>query len=344
MTLQQSRQTRGPASGPKAEVGGGTQPLGPRQGEDRQQSSAHHRSRERFSRALGWFSLSLGLPAVATPRELARLTGVPDDQQNRTVLRVVGVRELGVGFGILTQPRSAAWLWGRVAGDAMDLALLGLALRSKHAQQSRVTAATAAVVGVTALDLVRAVQLSRGLGRPSGRVREDRGMHVLKTITVNRSPEEVYGFWHDFRNLPRFMDHLEDVQVIGERRSHWKAKAPAGRTVEWDAEIVEDRPGELIAWRSLEGADVRNSGSVRFTPAPGRRGTEVRVELHYSPPGGVVGATIAGLFGEEPDQQVNGDLRRFKQVMETGEVVQSDATTHGRPHPAQPPKDGVIAQ
>ena len=164
-------------------------------------------------------------------------------------------------------------------------------------------------------------------------------MHLKKAITVNRAPEEVYRFWHDFRNLPRFMRHLEDVQVTGSRRSHWKAKAPAGMTVEWDAVVVDDRPNELIAWRSLEGADVDNSGSVRFTPAPGGRGTEVRVELDYAPPGGAVGATIAKLFGEEPEQQVQDDLRRFKQVLETGEVVYSEATVHGRPHPARPPEE-----
>ena len=164
-------------------------------------------------------------------------------------------------------------------------------------------------------------------------------MHVKKAITVNRPPEEAYTFWHDFRNLPRFMKHLEDVQMTDNGRSHWKAKAPAGTTVEWDAVVVDDRPNELIAWRSLDGADVDNSGSVRFAPAPGGRGTEVRVELHYNPPGGALGATIAKLFGEEPEQQVQDDLRRFKQVLETGEVVYSEATVHGRPHPARPPEE-----
>jgi len=111
--------------------------------------------------------------------------------------------------------------------------------------------------------------------------------------------------------------------------------------VEWDAEIVEDRPNELIAWRSVEGSDVDNSGSVRFVQAPGDRGTEVHVELRYSPPGGVIGATIAKLFGEEPAQQVDADLHAFKAIMETGQLVHSDATIHGRPHPAQPPAEPV---
>jgi len=162
---------------------------------------------------------------------------------------------------------------------------------------------------------------------------------VRKAITISRPGEELYRFWHDFTNLPRFMSHLESVEVTGPDRLHWRAKAPAGMTVEWDAEIVEDRPNALIAWRSLEGADVYNTGSVRFVPAPGGRGTEVRVVLHYVPPGGRIGAWFATLFGEAPEQQIHDDLRHFKQVMETGEVVLSDASFDGAhlfQRPAQP--------
>jgi uncharacterized membrane protein len=150
-------------------------------------------------------------------------------------------------------------------------------------------------------------------------------------------PEEVYAFWRNLENLPRFMQHLESVRMTDERRSTWRARAPAGTTVEWEAETVEDRPNELIAWRSLPGSSVPNSGQVRFVPAAGNRGTEVHVELQYDPPGGKLGAVVAKLFGREPGQQVASDLRRFKQVLETGEVVHSDASIHGRPHPAHPP-------
>jgi hypothetical protein len=135
------------------------------------------------------------------------------------------------------------------------------------------------------------------------------------------------------------MDHLESVRVTGDRQSHWVAKAPAGHTVEWDAETVEERTDELIAWRSLPGASVPNSGQVRFEPAVGGRGTEVHVELRYDPPGGKLGALVAKLFGEEPGQQVAGDLLRLKQVLETGEVLHSDASIHRGMHPAQPPEE-----
>src|SRR5687767_15195467 len=138
-------------------------------------------------------------------------------------------------------------------------------------------------------------------------------MRVGKAITVYRPVEDVYAFWRDFENLPRFMHHLEMVETVDARRSHWTAKGPAGTAVEWDAEVIEDRPNELIAWRSIgTGDDVENSGVVRFTKAPGNRGTEIHVALDYAPPGGKAGSVIAKLFGEEPGQQINDDLRRLK--------------------------------
>jgi len=154
-------------------------------------------------------------------------------------------------------------------------------------------------------------------------------LHVRAAITVNKPVAQVYTFWRDLELLPLFMTHLESVRTTGTQTSHWVAKAPAGRTVEWDARIVDDRPDELIGWRSVEGGDVPNDGTVRFAPAPGGRGTEVRVELRYEVPGGKLGALVARLFGEEPEQQVRDDLRRFKQVLETGEVVRSEGSPEG---------------
>lgn len=155
------------------------------------------------------------------------------------------------------------------------------------------------------------------------------GIHVEKAVTINRPMEELYRFWRDFENLPRFMHHLKSVTVSDERHSHWVATAPAGASVEWDAEITADRENEQIAWRSLEGSEVPNSGQVRFVPAPGGRGTEVRVSLDYAPPAGLLGATFARLFGEEPSQQVEKDLLRFKNLMEAGEIPTTDGQPHG---------------
>lgn len=171
-----------------------------------------------------------------------------------------------------------------------------------------------------------------------------KGIHVDRSITVNRPPDEVYRFWHNFENLPLFMRHLEAVRSDGNGRSHWKAKAPAGMTVEWDAEIVEDVPNEIISWQSLEGSEVNNSGTVRLRPAPRGRGTEIHVHVDYEPPGGRVTAALAQLFREEPGQQIQDDLYAFKQVMETGEVLMSDASLIGEPHPAQPPSPEELQQ
>ena len=146
------------------------------------------------------------------------------------------------------------------------------------------------------------------------------GVQVREVVTINKPPEELYAFWRDFDNLPKFMNHLESVTVQDDKHSHWVAKAPLGRTVAWDAEIINEVPNRLIAWQTAPGADVSSAGSVRFEPAPGGRGTEVRINLDYNPPAGVLGATVAKLFGEEPQIQIAEDLRRFKNLMETGET------------------------
>jgi uncharacterized membrane protein len=143
---------------------------------------------------------------------------------------------------------------------------------------------------------------------------------VGRSVTINRARDELYAFWRDFSNLPRFMRNVHSVRVNDQRHSHWVIEAPAGKTVEWDAEITHDAPGQLIAWQSLEGASVRNSGKVEFLDSPDDRGTVVRVTLAYDPPAGAVGKLIAKLFQKEPKVQARQDLRRFKQLMETGEV------------------------
>jgi uncharacterized membrane protein len=155
----------------------------------------------------------------------------------------------------------------------------------------------------------------------------NQAIKVEKTVTINKPADELYRFWHNFENLPTFMKHLKSVRVFNEKRSHWIANAPLGNSVEWDADILEDRENEFISWASVEGADVDNSGFVRFQKAPGDRGTEVKVVLEYNPPGGALAATIAKLFGEEPEQQIGDELRRFKMLMEAGEI----ATTEGQP-------------
>lgn len=146
------------------------------------------------------------------------------------------------------------------------------------------------------------------------------GIVVEKSVTIDRPRAELYAFWRNFENLPRFMNHLQEVRVLDDRRSHWVARAPAGGRIAWDAAITDERENEVIAWHSAQDSPVHNTGSVRFHDAPGGRGTEVKVVLQYQPPAGAVGATVARLFGEEPSQQIGEDLLRFKQLMEAGEI------------------------
>lgn len=272
----------------------------------------------KWARGLGWFSIALGVAQIAAPRKVGRFVGLTN---HAGLMRLIGLREVATGIGILSQPRPTGWLWGRVSGDAIDLALLGTALATGQSSKTRVAAATAAVAGVTALDVACSQRFTRNPAAEVGTIR------FKKSIVINRSPEEVYRFWRNFENLPRFMPHLRSVRETGHNRFHWVAKGPAGKSVEWEAELIQDEPNRLIAWRSCDGADVDNRGSVRFETATGGRGTIVKVEIDYRPPAGVLGATAARIFGQAPEKQVKVDLLRFKQMLETGVV----ATTEGQP-------------
>ncbi len=160
-----------------------------------------------------------------------------------------------------------------------------------------------------------------------------RGVHVEHSVTISRPVAEVYRFWRNVENLPKFMQHLEQVSVREGGISHWVAKGPGGTRVEWDARIINEIENKVIGWQSLEGSRISTAGSVNFDESD--RGTTVHVHLQYNPPGGKLGAAMAWLFGEEPNIQVREDLRRFKQLMETGEMTLSDGPALWRP--AQPP-------
>jgi len=268
-------------------------------------------------RGLGWFSIGLGLTQVLLPGRMSKFIGL---KNHRGLMRMMGIREIASGIGIFSQNRPAMPLWARVGGDVMDLALLGGALTSSRANRRRVIAATAAVAGVTALDFYYSKRLS-------DKQAEKEPVPITKSITINRSPEDLYRVWRNFQNLPRFMKHIESVEILSENRSRWIAKIPGTKKIQWESEILLDRPNEEIVWRSLEDSEVRNSGSVRFEAAPGKRGTRVIVQMEINELPGVIGSTIAKLIGKVPEQIVQEDLRCFKQLMETGEI----ATTEGQP-------------
>jgi uncharacterized membrane protein len=270
-------------------------------GDEAARPQPQRRFEDRLAYGLGWFSVGLGLAEVLAPKRVARIAGVKD---RRNVIRAMGVRELTSGIGILATRRPAGWLLSRVGGDAVDLSLLGAHLTPGNHRRRRTAIATAAVAGVTALDVICSERLSRSpeTGYRSVRVR--------KAIAVNRSPEEAYRLWRDSGKLAQFMPHLQS------------------------AEVIEDRPDSLISWRSGS-----NTATVRFEAAPGGRGTFVKVDAEYVPRITAITSNIARLFGSEPGQEIASGLREFKQLLEVGEIVKSDASIHSRPHPAQPPKE-----
>jgi uncharacterized membrane protein len=229
--------------------------------------------------------------------------------------------------GVASQQRANVddverWISG-ISGAA--LALYGLRRRSIAGAALAVLGAGLVYRSVTGRSVLYEALDLRLIRTTGGRQR----IEVVKTMTINRSPEELYRFWRNFENLPTVMRHLESVTVHDDRRSHWIAKGPADSRIEWDAEIVNEKANQLIAWQSCEGADIDHWGVVRFVPAPGGRGTEVSVELEYEPIAGSFGAMVAKLFGEEPAQQIEEDLRRFKQVMEVGEVTTTEGQSRG---------------
>jgi uncharacterized membrane protein len=285
--------------------------------------------------ALACLSVGLGVAALLRPRQIAKLMGLRSpDQVTYAAIRSVGIREIACGMGMLCQPRWHGWPRVRLVGDAIDLALLASALPLHRVQyQKPYSCAAATIAAVSALDAVATYAVEKQSASAS-RHGQDLA-HVRAAITVNRSPDEAYELWRNFEKFPRFMANVESVRAVDERLSHWRATTGA----EWDAEMVADRSGELIEWRSLEGAEVK-SGRVTFRAAPGGRGTEISLELSYEPPVGAMGGVMGKLLGKDPGHDVRGDLRRMKSLLECGEVVRSDSTLEGASlmgRPAQPP-------
>jgi uncharacterized membrane protein len=308
-------------------------------------TETRHIEKDAITQFLGWFSIGLGLAEIFAPGGVARAIGI-DENEHRTLLRVYGLREMAAGVAIVSRPKPTYWMWNRVIGDAIDLASLAKAMKNPESDNTRLTAATVAVLGVTALDIICSARLSRIGAESAGR---DEGSFELPTasdgkavvgavVTVNKPVEEVYSFWKNPENLPRFMDAIDSVHPISERLSHWKIEAPAGLSVEWDAEIVTDTPNEKISWRSVDSAEVENTGTVTFRRAGGGRGTEVQLEAEFKPKGGPLGARVTRIMATIPKTNLSNDLRRFKQLIELGEVVKSDASAVPGMHPARPPQ------
>jgi uncharacterized membrane protein len=276
-----------------------------------------------LNRSLGWLSIGLGVTQLLAPKALGRAIGVGDQS---TVMRMCGMREIVSGVGLLSGKAPAAFSASRVIGDVMDLALLGASLRSPQSDPSRIAAAATAVASVTAVDLYASkLDIRESMASAA------QDLPVTVTLMINSPPEKIYEFWRKLENLPRFMQHLESVRETGERTSQWVAKAPGRVRLQWQSEIVEDEPNRFISWRTREGSEVNHCGSVRFDTAPGGRGTLLRLEMYYGLPGGRIGQQAAKLLSAAPETVIKEDLRRLKQLIETGEI----ATTRGQPSGAR---------
>jgi uncharacterized membrane protein len=199
--------------------------------------------------------------------------------------------------------------WGALLGGSA-LAVYGVTRRSAMGYALAGAGGALAVLGATAN-------------------RAPREFAAETSILLNVSPEDAYRFWHDFENLPRFMRHLASVKSTGDRRSHWVAYGPLGARVEWETEIVDERENEFIQWRSLPGSDLSVEGTVEFRPAAGKRGTELAVTIIYRPSAGAVGRSFTKLVGRDPYLMIRNDIRRFKALIETGEVPTTEGQSHG---------------
>jgi uncharacterized membrane protein len=230
------------------------------------------------------------------------------------------------------KPRRGNGSWVGVGLGLGALAALAVLRGRSHGKRARaLTLASAAVTGATLLDTLAIVRKRRGA------TTQATGVLARSSVTIRRSRDDIYRYWRDLKNLAVFMRHVDSV-TESEGHSVWRGVGPGGVALEWEAEIVADRPGERIAWRALEGASLPNHGSVEFRDAPRDQGTEVHLEVVFEPPGGALGAGFARFLRALPEQSMANDLRRLKQVLETGEVVCSDASIHRGPHPARPPE------
>lgn len=291
-----------------------------------QQSGSSHRGRRSqgrdgaLARGLGWFSIAFGMAELVAPRAITRALGLRGQEG---LVQAYGLREIGTGIGILTAADPAPWIWGRVGGDALDLATVAGGLGSS--KRGGALLALAALGGVAAVDVACGRQLGRdrekadsdgrGAGAPADAPEAER------SITIAKTAQELYERWRDPGTLTRVMAPFAVVHASEGGNLQWQVAGPLGQNLDWETETTGDRPGEATGWRSLPGAQVPSEGLIRFCPATGGRGTVATLRVRFDPPGGVLGDAVARLLGGlVPATVVDTALRRFKSLVETGEI------------------------
>lgn len=292
-----------------------------------QQERQTNDSYERLAKGLGWFSIGLGLSELLAAGPMATFIGVRNSSDNRSVLRAYGVREIGTGIGILARERPVGWVWGRVAGDLLDIGSLIASAPSSGSDGARIARSVAAVLGVTALDFYCASQLDR-LPAERGRDEQSHKASNAAVITVNGSPEDLYRRMRDFM---RMRGESGDSRVF-----------TSGIEIAEEPAHATSSGSEGLRWTARPGIGVSISGNIRCEAAPAGRGTIVRAEI-ATPSSGMVTRVAGKLFNIAGGEVLQNELRKFKQLVETGEIATSDATARPGIHAAQPAREPVNA-
>lgn len=278
----------------------------------------------RLAQGMAWFSVALGATQLLAPQLIQPAIGVRN--RNHTLIRALGARELLSGLGLLTSRNAVRALDARLVGDVIDLALLGIAMFRPRNGRKRLIASTLSVLGATALDALARHHLAAD---PQRQERVGRVTRIGKSVTIDATPHAVYTVWRTYDRLAVAFPHLQRIAELDDRRSRWSAEGGGGMKWTWEAEITEDKPGELIAWKTTSGA-MESRGVVRFLTAPGGRGTEVVVEMEYTVIGRGLGRAAAAVMGIEPGVELERGLRRLKQIFELGEPMLSNAKEGAR--------------
>ena len=283
----------------------------------------HRQPAQKIARALGWFTLGLGVTEMVAPRAVANFVG---RSWRPSETRLMGLRKVLAGVGTITGAQWTGRSWARVGGNLLELA------RSRKSKppvtkMRRSSTAVCAAVAVGALAGAAIINVKRVRAQRDAR----RAVRHSASTSVNLSPEQCYQYWRDPEKLPTFFKHLKSARDLGDSRAEWVVRGADGKDITWPVEFIEDVPGEVIAWRSTDDSEMTHSGWVRFEPRGTGRGTIVRLHMEYEFPGQLNERMVNQILGYDPGMRLRKALMRFKQLLETGEIATTEGQSAGRP-------------